>query len=341
MHRVKALQNKQRSGNAAPPTTPYTPSPGTFSVFGNYRTVPSLEVPQFTPLGRRAPPPARAVKRPVLPPPVLENAPFGDLLPVETEKEPRKKIPMSLLAPRYSHLLEEAIAVSQMTTEADDKSPAVVEVDPDKDEDEEAEVANATMIVESDVPSSSSSVPAPAPAPVPKSIGNCVKGFLTSYLPTLSKTAPAGPKKAGHQVPRQPGLPLPPLDMLEKRRGPVETPVRVPLPKPKHPKEMVHLHPAPEKKTTMIPRAKKPQRLVELQHVPPPEEEKVVVVSRPRRSSGASVKDLVKNFEEKEMKEGEKRGELRRVKSIGEWRGKVTGVGADAGTRQSKPTWRP
>jgi len=296
-----------------------------------------MEVPEFTPLGRRAQPPVRAqMKRPVLPLPVLENAPFGDLLPAETEKEPRKKIPMSLLAPRYSHLLEEAIAVSQMTMEAEDKSSAIVEADPDEDGDEEAEVANATMIVETDVPSSSSSVPASPPAPM--SIRNRVKGFLTSYLPTLSKTAPAGQKKAGHQVPRQPGLPLPPLDLLEKRRGPVETPVRVPRPKPKHPKEIVHLHPAPEK-TTMIPRAKKPQRLVELQHVPLPEE-KEVVVSRPRRSSGASVKDLVKNFEEKEreVKEVEKRGELRRVKSIGEWRGKVTGVG---GTRQSRPTWRP
>ena len=305
-----------------------------------------MEVPEFTPLGRRAQPPARAqMKRPVLPPPVLENAPFGDLPPVETEKEPRKKIPMPLLAPRYSHLLEEAIAVSQMTTEAEDKSSAVVEVDPDKvheDEDEEAEVANATMIVETDVSSSSSSSSSvAAPAPAPKSIGNRVKGFLTSYLPTLSKTAPAGPKKTGHQVPRQPGLPLPPLDLLEKRRGPIETPVRAPQPKPKHPKEMVNLHPAPGK-ATMIPRAKKPQRLVELQHVPLPDE-KEVVVSRPRRSSGASVKDLVKSFEEKEreVKEVEKKGELRRVKSIGEWRGKVTGLGAGAGTRQSKPTWRP
>ena len=197
LHRVKALQNKQRSGNVAPPTTPYTPSPGTFSVFGNNRRVPSMEVPDFTPLGRRAKPPARSqVKRPVLPLPVLENAPFGDLPPAEADREPRKKIPMSLLAPRYSHLLEEAIAVSQTTTGAEDESSAsaVVEVDPDKvheDEEEEAEVANATMIVEADVPSSYS---VPAPAPAPMSIGNRVKGFLTSYLPTLSKTGPAGPK---------------------------------------------------------------------------------------------------------------------------------------------------
>ena len=303
-----------------------------------------MEVPDFTPLGRRAKPPARSqVKRPVLPLPVLENAPFGDLPPAEADREPRKKIPMSLLAPRYSHLLEEAIAVSQTTTGAEDGSSAsaVVEVDPDKgheDEEEEAEVANATMIVEADVPSSSSVA---APVPAPMSIGNRVKGFLTSYLPTLSKTGPAGPKKAGQQVPRQPGLPLPPSDLLERRRGPVETPVRAPHPKPKHPKEIVHLHPAPEK-TTMIPRAKKPRRLVELQHVPLPEE-KEVVAPRPRRSSGASVKDLVKSFEEKEreVKEVERRGELRRVKSIGEWRGKVTGVGAGTGTRQGKPTWRP
>ena len=62
-----------------------------------------MEVPDFTPLGRRAPPPRKS--RPSLPRPVTENAPFSTLAR-------RKSIPATLLAPRYSHLLDEARIIS-------------------------------------------------------------------------------------------------------------------------------------------------------------------------------------------------------------------------------------
>lgn len=334
LQRVKALQNKQRSGNVAPPTTPYTPSPGTYNVFGNNRRVSSMEVPEFTPLARRAPPLMRTqMKRPVLPPPVTDNSPFGYLEPETVFK--KQNMPMSLLAPRYSHLLDEAILVSQTGTDLVDKPAVEVEEKIDVEADanvsslmddsdaaeEDAELADVTTILLED------EILSLAPAPVvPATIGKRVKGFLFSYLPTMSKMVPpsGGAKKTG-----QPGLPLPPLDVLGKPRGPIETPVRPPQPKPKHPKEIVQLNPAPKlsAKATMIPRVKKPQRLVELQHVPLPEQcaPKVEVLPRPRRSSGASVKDLVRNFEEK-GKDTEA-GKLTRAKSV------VAG-------RSSKPSWR-
>ncbi|KAG5653559.1 hypothetical protein H0H81_012248 [Sphagnurus paluster] len=349
--RVKALQNKQRKGNVAPPTTPYTPGNGIGNTFAHTRRMPSMEVPDFTPLGRRAPPPARAhALRPVLPPPVVENAPFANL-PEEKEKREKRPLPMSLLAPRHSHLLEEAVAVSQLPMDVADQSVAGV------DAMEEQEEADVSLVLAEDDPEDMEEEPAAAPQDESTSpqedesdrtIGTRVKGFLFSYLPTLSKTAPASRAKATHALPRQPGLPLPPPSLLEKQqqhRGHIATPVRAPAPKAPHPKELVHLHPAPPpKKPTMIPRVKKPQRLVELHHVSPVKP-KEVEVPRPRRSSGGSVKDLVKNFEEirkgaAEAEKEKKRGEFKRVKSVGDWR-KTAGLAGGANAAGAKRGWKP
>ncbi|RDB16030.1 hypothetical protein Hypma_003449 [Hypsizygus marmoreus] len=352
LRRVKALQNKQRSGNVAPPTTPYTPSPTTQNVWGNnIRRIPSMEVPDFTPLGRRALPPARA-QRPVLPPPVKENAPFANLTPGKETTQMKRKLPMSLLAPRYSHLLEEAVAVSQLTTEVADRSVAGVvrrdgggEQGQEDDDNYQEEALQSEEEGEDEGHSIATAIPErPKPPQAPATIGKRVKGFLFSYLPTLSKTAPPNLKKAAHQLPRRPGLPLPPLDVLEKQRGPISTPVRPPQPKPKHPKELVQLHPAPQvkPKQTMIPRARKPQRMVELHPVvvEEKERERESVVVRQRRSSGGSVKDLVRNFEELDGKGKGKAPELKRVRSIGEWR-RGAGHPAMAHNAGGKPGWRP
>ncbi|GLB39272.1 hypothetical protein LshimejAT787_0604340 [Lyophyllum shimeji] len=360
LQRVRALQNKQRSGNVAPPTTPYTPSPSARNhTFAHSRRMLSMEVPDFTPLGRRTAPPARA-QRPVFPPPVVENAPFANIPPQKETARPTKRLPMSLLAPRYSHLLEEAVAVSQLSTAIADSSVASAEDDESNiDTDTPTAGEDGALTQEKDAEDApaprapSPSPPPPAPAPAPATLGRRVKGFLFSYLPTLSKTAPPGRQKSSHALPRRPGLPLPPLDVLEKPRGPIATPVRAPAPKTKHPRELVQLHPAPvpEPKPTMIPRAaRKPQRMVELHHVSPPREKETEkekgkgVVPRPRRSSGgSSVKDLVRGFEELDSSRRGQKGsmELKRVRSVGEWR-KTAGLGAGAaGGGAGKPTWRP
>ena len=129
----------------------------------------------------------------------------------------------------------------------------------------------------------------------PTTFGERVKGFLFSYLPSMSKTAPH-PSRKVHTS--KPGLPLPPHDLLAKPRGPITTPSRPPLPKAKHPKELVQLHPAPlpAPQASLIPRLK-PERLVHLNPIPLPESRASIPIVKPRDSTG-SVKDLVRSFEE-------------------------------------------
>ncbi|KAF8226459.1 hypothetical protein L208DRAFT_1380191 [Tricholoma matsutake] len=331
--RVKALQNKQRSGNVAPPTTPYTPSPGNL-VYGTTSRVPLMEVPDFTPLGRRAPPPKQ--RRPLFPSQVGEDTPFATLL--KQQEGSVRKLPASLLAPRYSHLLEEAVAVSQLGVKVAETSVEGLGKESDVSINEDAVAVNILSTpVDDEDHSLTISGTNESPA-TPATIGKRVKGFLFSYLPTLSKTAPPAPRKI-KQRPQQTGLPLPPPEVLEKPRGPISTPVRPPLPKPKPAKELVHLNPAPQPpKASMIPRARKPQRLVDLQPLPPHSPPKPVAIPRPRRSSGGSVKDLVRSFEDLEKqreveKAGVKKIELKRVKSNGDWKSVI-------GTA-NKPGWRP
>ena len=130
----------------------------------------------------------------------------------------------------------------------------------------------------------------------PTTFGERVKGLLFSYLPAMSKTVPHPSRKV--HASSQPGLPLPPPDLLAKPRGPITTPSRPPLPKAKHPKELVQLHPAPlpVPKTSLIPRLK-PQRLVHLNPITPPESRASIPIVKSRDSAG-SVKDLVRSFEE-------------------------------------------
>ena len=265
LERTRALQKKQRSGRIAPPTTPYTPLSviSNSNVLGGKERAPRMQVPDFTPLRHRAPPPRKSRS-------TLQKPPIDDISSKDSMQE-KPIVPPTLLAPRYSHLLEEAIAVSQQGSilspeqETQDSFP-------------ESEIEDTSH--SDDVPS--------------ETIGKCVKGFIFSYLPTLPKSSSAAKKTP---IPVQPSLPIPPDDILSKPRGPVTTPARIPLSKPKHPKELVVLNPAPQPSTiSYIPRAVKPQRLVELHPPPPPIEP--TPIPRPRRSSGSSVKDLVRGFEE-------------------------------------------
>ncbi|KAF7348479.1 hypothetical protein MVEN_01365200 [Mycena venus] len=376
--RARALQNKQRAGHVAPPT----PS-ATTDVFAGDRRRASMVVPDFTPLGKRAMPPrVSSASRPMsplvnginramplstraqLPQPVSAGAPFSNLPPTP-EPARRRRVPGSLFAPRYSHLLEEAVAVSggpaprasegEMETEesedvsfAEDQDTGLSEEHSQEQEqeqqqdssfessvdDEDAEMVPATPLRERE----DSQYPATTQPAEPATIGKRVKGFLFSYLPTMAKTAPPPTRRPPtHAGPR---LPLPPLELLEKPRGPVTTPARPPLPKTRAPKELVSLQPAPPPKPkSMLPRRAPPKRLVELHHVEPPvEEQPRVPFTRPRTSSGGSVKDLVKNFEALKGANATAKGaEVKRVRSVGDFGGKKPGSAAGAG----RPMWRP
>lgn len=314
--RVKALQNKQRSGNVAPPTTPYTPSPGSRGFAATRGRLP-MEVPEFTPLARRAPP---TQQRPVLSTLVGQDAQCANLT-IQQDKSART-VPAPLLAPRYSHLLEEAVAVSQLGIKHPETS--VTDVGTDGDMASDGSASTLADGEDDSLPPKRTNHLSEAPA----TIGKRVKGFLFSYLPTLSKTTSSTTRMRQHKA----GLPLPPPEVLEKSRGPISTPIRPPLPKVKPPKELVHLNPAPHPKTSLIPRVRKPQRLVELQPLPPQSPLQPLAIPRPRRSSG-SVKDLVRSFEDLEKsREIEKVGVLKRMKSNGDWR--TVGL-------SNKPSWRP
>ncbi|KAF7761475.1 hypothetical protein Agabi119p4_9467 [Agaricus bisporus var. burnettii] len=300
MQRTRALRRKQRNGKVAPPTT-LPASPWSLG---------SVEVPEFTPIRFK---PSRRRE-------------WTSHVPEETPSQQAvKPVPPTLLAPRYSHLLEEAISISKEISlsdtlvddqghESDDGSPSTLVEEP------EFILESSPTLEEEEIQ--------------PDTIGKRVKGILFSYLPTLKKSTIRNSK--GNE---KPGLPLPPQDVLTRLRGPVMTPAREPLPKVKPPKELVQLQQAPPVRTptSKIEKVVHPKELVELNHVTP----KVKEGERRerRRSSGAgSVKELIKGFEdmdkEREIK-GEKRGEVRRMKSVGEWR-----KGVNGGGEVKRPVWK-
>lgn len=255
LERTKALLKKQRSGSVAPPTTPMSsfPSPWNFSV------------PDFTPNPR------------------LNEVAFDQSITSDVddfsfyERNQAGGLPPTLLAPRYSHLLEEARAINDTSPSSDhsasrNQGPSSVNQDPSPQQLDSVPIAN--------------------------NLGSRFRGFFSSYLPILSKSS----KQT--RVQEQPCLPLPPPSVLQKPRGPVETPVRPLVPRAPHPKDIVHLNHILLKPSN-IPRPKPiPKRLVELVPVPHTKAETSTsrggVMPRPRRSSGSSVKDLVRGFEQME-----------------------------------------
>jgi hypothetical protein len=181
----------------------------------------------------------------------------------------------SIPEPRYSELLEEARSIQDdLEHSPSTNSPGAQ--------------TKICHLPDSPSPIGKSSTRGPL-----KSMSTRMKGLLYSYLPKLSK-APKAQAKTGI---RRPGLPIPPQAVLEKPRGPVVTPTRLPPPKSIPAKDLVQLQtaPPPPQKLSNIPRPK-PQRMVELHPIPPPPP--VHPLPRPRRSSGSSVKDLVRCFEE-------------------------------------------
>jgi hypothetical protein len=264
----------------------------------------------------------------------------------QEEETQAKPVPPTLLAPRYSHLLEEAISISRelpqiSLTDAGTDSQESDTVLGDQGCEHESDGSPSTLVEDSELVRELS----PTLEEVqPDTIGKRVKGILFSYLPTLKKPTTKIPKRPG-----QPGLPLPPQDVLTKPRGPVITPAREPVPKAIPPKDLVHLQQAPpmQTPTSKISKVVHPRELVDLNHVTPKvadEHERNRRGRERRRSSGAgSVKDLVKGFENMEnhnrVDKVEGRGEVRRMKSIGEWRRGLGGVGN--GSDVKRPAWKP
>lgn len=326
LRRVQALQRKQRAGKGAPPT----PS-------GRFSSVPLSEVPDFTPLPSRQSSVQPGFDRGGSWSSTLGNKPA---------------VPASLLAPRYSHLLDEAIAISrkdtptQSNTQPVEYRSASVPVPEQRGVSLPPQSPATGPRAESEVPLSMEADMSAFILPpfAERSIAQRMKGFFWSYLPRATKTT--APKRPA--APAHPGLPIPPPEMFQKFRGPISTPVSKPSSKPVPPKELVHLNHAPPPKPSMIPRLaqQKPKRLIDLHPAPrPPSPARPrsslsVVSNGDRRSSSGSVKDLVKGFESLEKQQARERAEemarLRRVRSIGEWAGGTLRQG-----QSNLPAWKP
>ena len=238
-----------------------------------------MEIPDFTPIG-----PRRVVDR------------LG---------EGNSKLPTTLLAPRYSHLMDEAVAVSRGSGG------------------------------EPSGPSSGVTVKAPPDSP---SLFRRLASPLFSYLPLLSMGASEDPSRGADKS----GLPLPPPELFEKERGTIVTPASKIPPKPPHPKDQVELHVVPQK-PSMIPKPKmQPRRLVDLRPAPSKPEPIPATKSlaNERRQSGGSVKDLVKSFETLDESVSSLNSSTRSVQSINEWRAGGLGAGSK-GEGSSKPQWKP
>ena len=264
-------------------------------------------------------------------------------------------VPTTLLAPRYSHLLDEAVAISRNElstpvssyTQPVEYRSASVPVPEARDLSLPPQSPATALRSESEAPKPiveeedvSMSMP-PPPLPVPRSITSRMKGFFFSYLPKASK--PGLPKKPAARA--HPGLPIPPPEVFQKSRS-VATPVSKPAPKLVPPKDLVNLQHAPLP-PSKIPRPAKqqPKRLVELHPAPPPREAESLGRSSvsSRRSSNGSVKDLVKGFEDMEKMHSKERQEeltrLRRVRSVGEWAATTGKQGQ--GQQGGRPGWKP
>jgi hypothetical protein len=225
------------------------------------------------------------------------------------------------MAPRYSHLLEEAKSLSKQDSSSSN---------PGLSDDTPARLAPGLTRSTTSHAEPDQFIQEVPPTP---SMGSRMKGFFFSYLPTLKKKKT--PRAHKVHEPARNGLPLPPPELMEKPRGPVITPLPKPLPRLTHPKELVQLQHAPlPSRIPAVPRA--PRRLVELRPVSPPQAASDPInipVPEGRRSSSGSVKDLVHSFEEMDRsREIEARAlQLRRQKSAGRLAASAT---------NSKPPWR-
>ena len=238
---------------------------------------------------------------------IPEFTPMGPRRVADRMEEGNSRLPATLLAPRYSHLMDEAVTISRG-------------------------IGGEPLAL-----SSSSRVAVKAPPDSP-SLFRRLTSPLFSYLPLMSNSAAGGPAKDADKT----GLPLPPPELFEKERDPIVTPAPKLPTKPTHPKDQVELQAVPPK-PSMIPKPKtQPKRLVDLRP-PPPKPETVPAprdLANNRRESGGSVKDLVKSFETLDESLSSLKSSTRSVQSINEWKIGSLGTGSK-GEGSSKPQWKP
>lgn len=334
--RSKALCKRQRAGEGAPPTPDVSirfATPSRYATRSPSQS--SMILPDFTPTvgsGRTrlfdtATAMGSVSRKAALPPPSSE--PFFKVPPLPARfSRLRDEVSTS---PVGSPDKSQAINLFGFATPTrsnrgrdtwhEDQSDGSVFMDDDSDEESVVEEVE-TMLTPVSAARMRNSRPSGA---VRRSLN-----YITSWLkPDMYKSRSEEPRSS------RLGLPPPPPDILSKHRGPVETPAPKPLPRVVPPKDQVSLeHINPPESPRRSRSSRTPRRLVDLQHVPTPESKEPERHALRRRSS-TSVRDLVKEYEQKDA--SVKRiqvlpprvAELRRQGSMGSLRSK------------GKPTWKP
>ncbi|KAF8508245.1 hypothetical protein BU17DRAFT_70877 [Hysterangium stoloniferum] len=335
LRRVQALSARQRTGRGAPPS-PH------IKVIRDSTPTPGL--------------------RALVPPP---------------EVDAPAKLPPTLLAPRYAHLLDEAktirATVSSTTVGSIIVSPTPISEDTSEGVTSPLLASTTSAQENSDiigVPASSTKqlvsstsvskdasedITPPVTASivpmnvqedsdivnVPASSTKKVLNYLGSFLGRASDNV--APRKPTLQPSFSTALPLPPPEMRQIPRGPINTPAKKPLPKSQAPRELVHLTEVqPLPKQMEFPKTKSVREMVALNHIDPPRSVRrprtisgpIVIPGRERRDSGSSVKDLVKSFEEVRKKTEEENNQTKSRPMIR----KLASVNNLAGDR---PIWKP
>ncbi|KAL5490230.1 hypothetical protein ACEPAI_5063 [Sanghuangporus weigelae] len=319
MTRTKALCKRQRSGNGAPPTPDVSARFSTPSRFATLSPTPSMVVPDFTPAfaGRTRLFDSGSVSRKaMLPPPSSESFfKLPSTLPARHSRLRQDVTSDVLETPRPSRALD----LFGFATPSRNVQYQQQQREDDSDDESIAQEVDAML-----TPITASRVRQSRPESAVKRSLSYISSWLKPDMYTTKKEEP--------KEPQFPGLPVPPEDLLSKPRGPVETPAPKAAPKPVPHIDLVSLEHVPPPQPTRIPCAQRPRRLIDLNHVPTPQpkdEMKKKTISR-----RSSVKDLIKEFEEKEKVKGPalappRVAELRRQGSVNSLKGK------------DKPTWRP
>lgn len=317
LQRVQALRKRQRDGHGAPPTPVVTSRHGLIASPSS-----SMIVPDFTPT------PAERIRRfryPGLPSDTATSTPnssdrlFKSPLPPSLSRNGSSSLKeaLSLLANESQELGGSSVA--GLSTSSRASTPGSTATG-----DDASETSESLDVLSTPVRNHLRRQPQTPMSAVKRSLN-----YIGSWLrPGMFKS------KEEQRAASLPGLPVPPADVFAKPRGPVATPSKKPAPKAAHPKEQVTLQPAPApQQPSKIPRVAK--RLVDLQHVPTPPPKPLIEKTISRRSSGSSVRDLVKDFEEMEKSKVKpvppRVAELRRMGSLDTLKGK-TG---------QKPAWKP
>ncbi|EMD31960.1 hypothetical protein CERSUDRAFT_99938 [Gelatoporia subvermispora B] len=318
--RAEALQRKQRSGKVAPPT-PRMQSPW---------SVRASAPPLMTPLPRAFPEAATYTRG-------------WSSFDADTSRR-RESVHGSLLAPRYSHLMEEALTVSAMETPLRPEPPnsghpvhGLAAQNSATDDSVAADPSTTDASTTEPFPVSTirgverrPAIPQTPLEPENRSIAGRMKGFFSSYIPTLSRSNRAKTMPPPSQL----GLPIPPPEIFKQPRAPVVTPASKPPPKSVPPKNLVQLHTVPQTKPAPPPRkTEQPHRLIDLRSAPAASAPSATPVPRDRRASGSSVKDLVKTFEDIRRQSLDANQGLRRARSVAE--------STSGSSMRQKPAWRP